>query len=425
MTNLCLTLGPALTLSALFISPSASAQDRCGSGIATITADPCGSPPAASSSATLPNIVAFADARLRFERVEASLPADVSVLTLRLRPGVEISLNDRASVLAELEGVIDLSDRNWSDGRERRLVPDRRNLQLNRVQLNYAIGNGHVVAGRQRIELADERFVGSAGFRQNDQTYDGVRASGTTARGFSFDFSYIRGVNRFNSFAGMPSRFSGDSYLMNIGFATPVGRLTLFDYAMDLANREPPIVDRRASNQTFGASLLGSAHRSGVDIEWRADFARQHDFAGNPLRYRADYSRIKLKVDNGWGALILTREGLGSNGYTSFQTPLGSNHAFLGSAEVFVNPPPTGVVDRSVEAVLRSPALGSVRSVSVFARHHWFDASFGSAKLGAEWDFSISGQWSAYRISIEHARYNAASFGADTRRTWFTIARIF
>jgi hypothetical protein len=46
-------------------------------------------------------------------------------------------------------------------------------------------------AGRQRIKLDDDRWVGNVGWRQNEQTYDAARLQ--TNLGFLYQFAYLDG----------------------------------------------------------------------------------------------------------------------------------------------------------------------------------------------------------------------------------------
>ncbi len=51
-----------------------------------------------------------------------------------------------------------------------------------------------LTAGRQRIALDDERFVGSVGFRQNAQAFDAVRLEWTGVPKLRLDVSYAWNV---------------------------------------------------------------------------------------------------------------------------------------------------------------------------------------------------------------------------------------
>jgi len=129
----------------------------------------------------------IADARLRYELVDQDgLSRNAGAVTLRLRPGVIASAGEW-SALVEGETNIVLVDQ-YNDGLNGRvgypLVADPANAEINRAQIRYAGRNGlGLTAGRQRIELADQRFVGPAPWRQNEQTFDAVRLQWGKPRG--------------------------------------------------------------------------------------------------------------------------------------------------------------------------------------------------------------------------------------------------
>ena len=52
------------------------------------------------------------------------------------------------------------------------VVADPMTIGLNRLQVQYKSKPLTVTLGRQRINLDDQRFVGNAGWRQNEQTFD-------------------------------------------------------------------------------------------------------------------------------------------------------------------------------------------------------------------------------------------------------------
>ncbi len=119
------------------------------------------------------------DGRLRYETVDQDgLAEDANALTLRLRAGLS-GTTGPWSALVEGQGTTAIVD-HYFDGLNgaatRPLVADPVNIALFRAQLQYKTKPLTVTLGRQRIALDDERFVGPAGFRQNGQTFDAVRA---------------------------------------------------------------------------------------------------------------------------------------------------------------------------------------------------------------------------------------------------------
>src|SRR3546814_5565634 len=65
------------------------------------------------------------------------------------------------------------------------------NIELNRIQLQYmGIAGTVLTVGRQRINLDDQRFVGSVGWRDNEQTFDVVRIENSSIRNLKIDLTY-------------------------------------------------------------------------------------------------------------------------------------------------------------------------------------------------------------------------------------------
>ena len=99
------------------------------------------------------------DARLRYETTQQDgLPRDAEALTLRVRPGVQLTKGGW-SALVEGETNLAIVD-DYNDGTNGKaafpLIVDPPNLELNRAQIRYAGENGFALtAGRLRIDLAN------------------------------------------------------------------------------------------------------------------------------------------------------------------------------------------------------------------------------------------------------------------------------
>ena len=180
------------------------------------------------------------DARLRYEAVDqGALEADA--LTLRLRAGAEAKLG-KLSLLAEGEGTLaPVADYNAFpfpiEDTQRRpqhaVVSDPRNIELNRLQLQYRSKEVALTAGRQRINLDDQRWVGSVGWRQNEQTFDAVRGEAQLGP-LALDLTYaISQRTIFGEDAGPRTHIDG-----NLVFAS----LT----AHRKRNRDHPLANRTA-----------------------------------------------------------------------------------------------------------------------------------------------------------------------------------
>ncbi|MDE2042779.1 MAG: alginate export family protein, partial [Alphaproteobacteria bacterium] len=141
----------------------------------------CVSPVFADAPVVLTPLI---DSRLRWEDVTQGGKPDVAdAVTARVRMGLEAKFPDKLSILAEATGTLALDNNYYNatpkSGGSAALFPaivDPQTIGLNRLQLQYqGIAGTVVTVGRQRINFDDERFVGSAGWRDNEQTFDAVR----------------------------------------------------------------------------------------------------------------------------------------------------------------------------------------------------------------------------------------------------------
>ena len=69
-----------------------------------------------------------------------------------------------------------------------------------------------MTAGRQRILVEDQRFVGNVGWRQDEQTFDAVRADAALGR-FKATYAYLWHVNRI---LGEERDWDSDSHLFTL-----------------------------------------------------------------------------------------------------------------------------------------------------------------------------------------------------------------
>ncbi|MEL6257575.1 MAG: alginate export family protein [Pseudomonadota bacterium] len=369
----------------------------------------------------------FGDVRIRYEFAEDSgFLQDSHALTARARLAAELPLSNRLSLLAEAEAIGALID-DFDDGRSlpavRPVVPDGDDVELNRFQISADLEPVSLVVGRQNLSLDDERFLGAVDFRQNQQTYDGVSFGFFTRQGVALDGGYIRRVNRVLGGEGDLNAFVGDSFFANASGETPLGRLSAFHYAFDLATGPDRAVET-ASSATTGVRLEGRKTADRFGVQWEAGFARQVDFAGNPVDYRANYWLGGASADLGPASLSYRIEILGGGG-PAFQTPLATLHKFQGEADVFLTTPEFGLIDHQAGASWRFGAWGPFRNIALKGRYHRFLAEEGRADLGDEIDVALSAGFASFGLSLIYADYRADTFANDARRIYVAVRKSF
>lgn len=368
------------------------------------------------------------EARLRYESVDQDgLAADAEALTLRLRAGVEAKAGNW-SALVEGQGNLGLVG-DYYDGLHgaatRPLIADPDNIALARAQLRYASPVFALTAGRQRLAFDDERFVGSAGFRQNGQSFDAVRAAITPAKGLKADIAYAWSVRTIWGIDGAGARrqaVSGDNIFGNIGVATPAGKLSAFAYLV--GQDEAAAQGFRMSSQSYGIRLDGAQPLGKTNFAWQLSYARQSDWHRNPNNYHADYHLADIAVDFGGPRLGAGYEILGAdNGIalTSFQTPLATGFKFQGWADKFLVTPPDGVRDLYASAGWGWKAVGPLKAVTLQAAYHDYRSDRASRSYGDEIDLLASAKLGKVTGSARYAHYNADGFATDTDKFWLQL----
>ena len=375
-------------------------------------------------------IVFFGETQLRYEGAENDVsPQRADGVTQAIRAGLETNLTKGLSFLAEGEFVYAIVD-DFNDGTgnnpTRPVIPNPDTFELNRIQLQATLSeNAFVTIGRQIIALDDQRFIGPARFRQNNQTFDGVHFSYRAGDRATIQAGYFNQVNRILGGDNVNGRFEGDSYFINTSIRTPVGRLGAFHYALDLETGPAGARNNRFSSKTTGVRLEGRHHRDVVGLDWVASYARQSDFADNPNDYSADYW---LAGATGYfGALQagFQYESLGAGEGDAFQTPGGTRRKFQGLADLFLVTPADGVDDYNVSAGLNFLELGAFSGVSALIRHHWFRAERGGSNYGTEIDLIVKAKFEGIDWSFGFAHYSANNFATDTDRVFVNITKRF
>ena len=372
----------------------------------------------------------FGESRLRLETAdEQNLDDNAVALTQLLRPGFEFEISSKFTVLVEAEALFAIVD-DFDDGTGnqpgRPLVIDPNGLELNRAQLRYAFTpQTFVTLGRQKIAIDDQRFLGPAAFRQNDQTFDGVHFSSRIFGPTTLQAGYFNRVNRVQGADNPIGRFRGDSYYFNANIPTPVGRVGVFHYAFDLGTAGPTLQDNVFSNQTTGFRLDGRYHRDEYGIDWEASYARQTDFADNPADYSADYWLLGAQAYAGPARLSVRFESLGAAEEQSFQTPLGTLHRFQGAADIFLVTPAEGLEDLEVRGRWSFGRRGPFTNISTALYYHRFEPESGGPSFGDEIDFDVTATFGRFALAFTAAHYDANTFATDTRRFFLSLTHRF
>lgn len=383
------------------------------------------------------------DARLRYEGVDqAGLTKDADALTLRMRSGVEAT-SGAFSFLVEAEGTLALSE-NYNSGVNGKaaypIVADPENVELNRIQLQYkGLPKTLITVGRQRINLDDQRFVGSVGWRQNEQTFDAARIEWSGIKGLKADVTYAwsqRTIWGVDGFGARQQVISGDNILANLSYKLKSGTITGFAYVVDQDEAAITYLSRpfSLSSQTYGGRAAFSLPLSkAVKLNLLASYARQSDYHRSRIDYATDYWLGEIGIAaKGWvltggyealGADASARNTVtGAGVIASLQTPLATLHKFNGWADKFLVTPPNGLRDIYGSIGYTLPKLGKMGALGLLVTYHRYDSDLLSIDYGSEWNaqatLKINKRLSAL---VKYADYDADTFATDTRKLWLQV----
>ncbi|MDH4258753.1 MAG: alginate export family protein, partial [Gammaproteobacteria bacterium] len=225
------------------------------------------------------------DLRYRYESVEqADKPSTAGANTLRLRLNLASGSVNGFSGFAEFDHLQVIGGEHYDSTRNGLtnypVVADPEGTDLNQAYLQYAGRAGTTLRlGRQRIRLDGERFVGSVGWRQNEQTFDAFSLETKALSGVTATYAYVDQVRRvFGPDSGSPAEtFDSDSHVLNLKLTRlPVGALTLYGYLLDFDDAP------QLSANTYGVRYDGS-HALGEKMKfgWALEYAHQQDAGDN------------------------------------------------------------------------------------------------------------------------------------------------
>ncbi|MGH6865988.1 MAG: hypothetical protein ACREDO_07445 [Methyloceanibacter sp.] len=372
----------------------------------------------------------WTDTRYRYEFVDqANLPKDARASTLKNKTGVESGFFHGFRAGVEGEFVVELGPddfNNTINGKtEYPIVADVESAEVDQAYLeSHNIPGVALLGGRYLENLDNERFVGSVAWRQNDQTFDGGKATITAVPGVTGLYAYIGNVNRIFSDNSPVGNVNSNVHLMHLeSKPMPIGTLTGYTYLIDLFDLS------LLSNASYGGFLEGQQSLGGgLDYLYRLEYARQTDYGDAPIDYEADYARIEQGLSwNGFTATVIY-ELLGSdNGVAAFQTPLATGHIFNGFADVFLVTPPTGLQDFYAEARYKlSPRSDGPFSyfdgLLLIAQYHEFHSAVRDLDYGTEFDFyAYLPLRNGVYAQLKYANYQADEFFTDVEKVIFGL----
>ena len=365
------------------------------------------------------------DARLRWEDVNAAKDADA--VTLRTRFGFEAKQKALGlSFLTEAEATVAF-DKSYNAfpfahpasmqyRTTHAVIADPEGIELNRLQLQYKTKTLALTLGRQRVNLDDQRWVGNAGWRQNEQTFDAVRVEASHGP-LSLDATYASSQRTiYGNDAGPRRSFDGDFGFLGATFKHGPVAIKAFAYLIDYG--DPLAITN--SSQTYGARATAALPLAkGVKLGLAASYARQSAYKTTPFKFAADYLAVEAALSDHGLTATAGYEKLGSDaGLHAVQSPLATLHKFNGWADLFLTTPAKGLQDAYGGIAYAIPGVKAVKGLNAAVMYHQFDSATGGLGYGHEWDMSAGFKTGKVTWLAKYAAYTARGFGADTKKFW-------
>jgi len=369
------------------------------------------------------------EARLRYENVDqVGISKDADAGTLRARLGVETGKAWNTAFLAEGE-FVEPFDSNYNstvNGKTQYpTVADPRTEEINRLQLtNTSLPQTTVTVGRQRINLDDQRFVGAAAWRQNEQTFDAVRVVNKGVTNLTFDVTYFNQVNRVFSKESVQGRYRGDNYLGNVSYQTRFGKISAFGYLLKFEPLHSAVVATRNqslndSTATYGARFAGDRPVGPIKLSYAASYAHQTDYGDNLLKFDNDYYFGEITATFRQFSGVVGVELLDGDGVKGFTTPLATLHKFQGWADKFLTTPANGIDDQYATFAWTAKGLGPFDTLTATAVYHDYQVKRLAANQGgSEVGLQLAAKWQRVTSILKYAEYNTNSLFTDTRKIW-------
>lgn len=335
-----------------------------------------------------PWITPTANVRFRYEYGDQEGKRPSNALTVRGRFGLLTKKFSGFQFFAEYEGTLP-AKREWyraasvSGPPDRTVIADPASNEVNQLWVNFdGIEGVDSRVGRQRVNIDNQRYIGSVGWRQNEQTLDVAGLTLSPLEDLEVYYGYLNRVNRIFGSGTIhnPAQtdFTGNSHIVHLGYeGLSIGKLRAFAYFLDLHNG----AGDENSNNSFGAILEGPLFME----EWTyyLEYGYQTNAFDSPLDYKAHYFHGAMTKAGILGALAATAgyEYLGSDNGVGYKFPLATLHKFNGYADVFLSTPPDGLQDAYLSVGTKKLPWG----LGLTGVYHFFFNDSGD-KLGGEVD---------------------------------------
>ena len=367
--------------------------------------------------------------RVRYENVDADNgKRDANAITARTTLGYETGSFHGFGAFAEFEDVSRLGDDTYNSKTNNetkyQVVADPSGTEVNQAYLSYTNFDTDFRLGRQEITYRKapfHRFIGNVLWRQNHQSFDAFSFANETFQNTKISYAYIDQVNTIfgEDFDNKPVIRNGQvemsTHLINLQYTgLSIGKLEGYSYLLDYDDKGS------LATQTFGGRFSGGQDLNETfKLIYTAEYADQSDYKDGDMDSQNYYLAELGGKFKGWLAKFSYEMQEGDGTY-SFKTPLGTNHAFQGWADMFLSTPKEGLEDMYVTVV------GKVFGAKLVMAYHNFETDKSSLDAGSEFDILLQKTFMKhYTLGVKYADYNSDSEyskvnskSVDTEKFW-------
>ncbi len=307
------------------------------------------------------------------------------------------------------------------------VIADPQITEVNQAYLAYTgIDKTTLMAGRVAMNMNNQRFVGTVGWRQNDQTWDMTGFINKSIDNLTLTGAYVWNVNRIFGNDHPLGDLDTNTFIVDAKYTgLPFGTVTAYGLIIDL--NDAPVVG--LSSKTFGIRFDGKNKIGNGDLSflYEVEFANQTDNADNPTDFSANYLNLSAGLSAHGFTAKIGFERLGSDGGSiAFQTPLATLHKFNGWSDKFLATPATGLDDFYGSISYKVQGDSPLKGLKFDAIYHDFSAASGGASYGRELNLQVSKKISKnYYAGLKFADYQTRGFSTDTQKIWFTLGANF
>jgi hypothetical protein len=368
------------------------------------------------------NVKVKGQIRPRYEMVDTNnATSNANALTNRLVLGVSADLagTDLLSGYVEMTDVHNANDNynstaNGATGHN--VVADPEQTRVTQAYVDLKLNKTTLRAGRQMVNLDNQRFVGAVGWRQMPQTFNAYALMDKSIEGLALMGAYVTQQNKiFAEGSAAGDSADTETVLLNANYKiSDALNVSAYGYLIG------------STHDTYGIALTGKVPAGDMKVAYRAEYAMQTDASmetgsnGKPDA-DADYMNLEASINMngvlaGAGYEVLS----GAEGTdTTFSTPLATLHKFNGWADKFLATPTDGLVDMHAMVGYKSKSLGLFKAI-----YHDFSSDVGSTDYGTELDLlykrAIPGVKNLSGL-VKYADYDADTYSVDTQKFWVML----